>query len=66
MLMTDSLKGDLFKDWVERKVAEHRKENSESYAKLIQHIGGVLTETKLTCDALDAFLENYYTRLKNT
>jgi len=65
MLMTDSLKGDLFKDWVERKVAEYRKETPESYAKLIQHIGGVLIETKLTGNALDTYLENYYTRLKN-
>ena len=65
MLMTDSLKGDLFKDWVERKVAEYRKETPESYAKLIQHIGGVLIETNLTGNALDTYLENYYTRLKN-
>jgi len=66
LLMADSLKGDLFKEWVERKVAEHRKETPEGYAKLIQHIGWVLTETNLTGDALDAYLENYYTRLKNT
>jgi hypothetical protein len=63
--MGDSLKGGLFKEWLEQKVAEYRKETPDSYKKLIQHIGGVLVETKLTGDTLDTYLENYYERLKN-
>jgi len=47
-------------------VAEYRREKSENYMKLIQNIGGILTETKLLGDSLDAYLTNYYERLKNS
>jgi len=66
MLMQDSLKDDLLKRWIERMVAEYRREKSENYMKLIQNIGGILTETKLLGDSLDAYLTNYYERLKNS
>ncbi|HPM62452.1 MAG TPA: hypothetical protein PK955_08235 [Methanoregulaceae archaeon] len=66
MLMQDSLKDDLLKRRIERMVAEYRKERPENYMKLIQNIGRILTETKLLGASLDAYLANYYERLKNS